>query len=120
MSRPASVSRSPDASAGLEPVQRRVIGAASLLGRSFPWELLPGIAEVDGRTTVEALQAAVDAQLIEVDGDEDGFSFRHALTREAVVAGLLPPQRRELAERAWSAIELAHPDLPGPNLRTRR
>ena len=101
---------------GLGTVQRRVIGAAGMLGRSFTWELLPGVAEVDGRTTVEALQAAVDAQLIEVDGEVDGFRFRHALTREAVVAGLLPPQRRDLAQRALPAIERANPGLPGPNL----
>ena len=44
----------------------------------------------------------------------DGFVFRHALTREAVLAGLLPPERRELAERAWPAVERANPGLPGP------
>ena len=55
--------------ADLDPQHRRVVGAAALLGRSFEWELLPGIAEVDGRTTVEALRAAVDAQLIDADGD---------------------------------------------------
>ncbi len=97
--------------ADLAPLHRRVVGASALLGRTFEWELLPGIAEVDGRTTVEALRAAVDAQLIDADGDN--FSFRHALTREAVVASLLPPERRELARRAWPAIELANPGLPG-------
>ena len=97
--------------ADLDPQHRQVVGAAALLGRSFAWELLPGIAEVDGRTSVEALRAAVDAQLIDADGDS--FHFRHALTREAVVAGLLPPERRELARRAWPAIERANPGLPG-------
>ena len=33
----------------LAPADRRVIGAAALLGRHFEWDLLPGIAEVDGR-----------------------------------------------------------------------
>ena len=46
-------------------------------GGIFEWELLPGIADVDGRAAVDALRAAVDEQLIEVDGD--GFRFRHAL-----------------------------------------
>ena len=90
---------------------RRVIRAAALLGRRFDWELLPGIAEVDGRAVVDALRAAVDEQLIEVDGD--GFLFRHALTREAVLADLLPPERRDLAPRAWPAVERANPGLPG-------
>ena len=51
-----------------------------MLGRRFDWDLLPGVAEVDGRAAVDALRAAVDAQIIEVDGDE--FLFRHALSPE--------------------------------------
>ncbi len=100
--------------ASLDPAARRVLGAAALLGRTFEWELLPGIAEVDGRAAVDGLRAAVDEQLIEVDGD--GFTFRHALTREAVLHDLLPPERRDLASRAWPAHERANPELPGPTL----
>lgn len=98
--------------AALDPDARRVLGAAALLGRHFEWELLPGIAEVDGRAAADALRAAVVEQLIDVDGD--GFVFRHALTREAVLADLLPPERRSLAARAWPVVERANPGLPGP------
>lgn len=91
---------------------RRVIRAAAVLGRQFDWNVVPGVADVDGRTVVDALRAAVDAQLVEVDGHE--FRFRHALTREAVLADLLPPERRELATRALPAVEHARPGLPGP------
>jgi DNA-binding CsgD family transcriptional regulator len=97
--------------AALDRTARRVLEAAALLGRRFDWQLLPGIAEVDGRDVVEALRAAVAEALVVVEGD--GFSFRHALTREAVLADLLPPDRRHLAQRAWPAIERAHPGLPG-------
>ncbi|MHB1139297.1 MAG: helix-turn-helix transcriptional regulator [Microthrixaceae bacterium] len=95
----------------LDATARQLLGAAALLGRHFDWELLPGIAGVDGRAAVDAMRAAVAEQLIEPDGD--GFRFRHALTREAVLANLLPPERRELAARAWPAVERAHPGLPG-------
>lgn len=98
--------------AALDPVARRVIDAAAVLGRRFDWELLPGVAEVDGRAAVEGLRRGVDEQLIEVEGT--GFRFRHALTREAVVSEVLPPERRELSSRAWPAVERAHPGLPGP------
>ncbi len=97
---------------GLDRVTRRVVDAAALLGRRFDWELLPGICEVDGRAVVHALRKATGDQLIVADGS--GFSFRHALTREAVLAEVLPPDRRELAARAWPAIERANPGLPGP------
>ena len=110
---PARV-RSTAASARSIPTARRVLGAAALLGRSFDWELLPGIAEVDGKAAVDGLRAAVDQQLIEVDGV--GFRFRHALTREAVLHDLLPPERRDLASRAWPAHERANPGLPGATL----
>lgn len=98
--------------AALDGDARRVVGAAALLGRHFDWELLPGIAEVDARAAADALRAAVAEQLIESDGD--GFVFRHALTREAVLAALLPPERRQLASRAWPVVERANPGLPGP------
>ena len=84
---------------------RRIIRAAAMLGRRFDWELLPGVAEVDGRAAVDALRAAVDAQIIEVEGDE--FLFRHAVTREAVLerpapAGAPRPGLPRLARRRAS------------------
>jgi DNA-binding CsgD family transcriptional regulator len=95
----------------LDPTARTVLSAAALLGRRFEWELLPEVADIDGDEVVEALRAAARAQLIDVDGSD--FRFRHALTREAVLQDLLPPERRRLAERAWPAFERAHPDLSG-------
>jgi DNA-binding NarL/FixJ family response regulator len=90
----------------------RVLAAAAVLGRRFDWQLLPGVAEVDGAVAVDALRQAVNGQLVTVEGQQ--FRFRHALTREAVLAELLPPERGELSARALVGIERAHPRLPGP------
>ncbi|MBA3906629.1 MAG: AAA family ATPase, partial [Pseudonocardiales bacterium] len=95
----------------LDVTARHVVGAAALMGRRFDWELLPGIADVDGRAVVDALRAAVDEQIVVVEGN--GFVFRHSLTREAVLGDLLPPVRLQLARRAWPVIERANPGLPG-------
>jgi DNA-binding CsgD family transcriptional regulator len=95
----------------LDATAQQVVGAAAVLGRRFDWELLPGIADVDGRAVVEALRAAVDEQLVAVE--DNGFVFRHSLTREAVLGDLLPPVRLQLARRAWPVIERANPGLPG-------
>jgi class 3 adenylate cyclase/DNA-binding CsgD family transcriptional regulator len=95
----------------LDGTARKVVRAAALLGRRFDWDLLPGLVDVDGRTVVDALRVAVDEQLIEVVGND--FGFRHALTREAILAELLPPERQDLARRALPAVEGAHPRLPG-------
>ena len=89
-----------------------MLAAAAVLGRRFDWDLLPGVAAVDGATVVGSLRRAVDAQLVAVDGQR--FRFRHALTREAVLAELLPPERAELSGRALVAVQRAHPGLPGP------
>jgi DNA-binding CsgD family transcriptional regulator len=97
--------------AALDRDGRQVLGAAAVLGRRFDWDLLPGVANVDGATAVEALRAAIRDQLVVAEGRT--FRFRHALTREAVLAELLPPERATLSARGLVAVRRAHPDLAG-------
>jgi DNA-binding CsgD family transcriptional regulator/tetratricopeptide (TPR) repeat protein len=73
--------------------------------------MVPGVADLDGAAVLDALRQAIDFQLIEVDGD--GFRFRHALSRDAVLAEMLPPMRVEAAHRALAAVTLAHPGFVG-------
>ena len=91
--------------------ERLVLHAAALLGRQFDWRLLPAATGLDADLVADALEHGVGAQLLAVDADV--FRFRHALTREAVAAELLPPRRVTLAARALAALEAAHPGLPG-------
>jgi DNA-binding CsgD family transcriptional regulator len=90
---------------------RQVVSAAALLGRRFDWDLLGPVTSLAGAAVVAALRDGVGLQLIAAEGE--GFRFRHALTHEAVLAGLLPPERALLAGRALAAVQAAHPDLPG-------
>ncbi len=90
---------------------RLVIGAAAVLGRRFDWELLGPVAGLADAAVVAALRDGVGLQLIVAE--PQSFRFRHALTHEAVLAGLLPPERALLAGRALTAVEAAHPGLPG-------
>ena len=98
--------------AEFSPGERRVLEAAALLGRGFDWQLLAAAATVPDRTVTASLERAVTAQLVTVDGEV--FRFRHALTREAVIAEMLPPRRRGLAAAALAAVDAAHPALDGP------
>ena len=98
--------------AEVAPGERRVLEAAALLGRSFDWQLLAAAADAPPGVVSAALERAVASQLLTVDGEV--FRFRHALTREAVAAGLLPMARRSLAAAALAAVEAAHPGLDGP------
>lgn len=90
---------------------RAVLLAAAVLGRRFDWSLLPAIAGLSEEEVLTALHAAVDAQIVSVDPGEGTFRFRHALSRDAVMAELLPPERARLSQRALEAVEATHPEL---------
>jgi DNA-binding CsgD family transcriptional regulator len=90
---------------------RGVLHSAAVLGRRFDWSLLPAITGLDDVDVAAALRQAVGAQL--VTSEADGFRFRHALTRDAVLDDLVAPERVSLAGRALAAVEQARADLPG-------
>ena len=80
-----------------------VVRGAALLGHRFDWTLLPEIAALGETQVGRALERAVEADLLEPDGQ--GFRFRHPLTRDAVQAATLPSTRAELARRAAAALD---------------
>jgi DNA-binding CsgD family transcriptional regulator len=114
--------RVPDSIAGsvrsrldaLEPAARAVIVTAAVLGRRFEWRLLPCVAGVTEAEALDALQQACQAQLIQpVCTDASAFRFRHSLTRDAILADLMPPELASMAAAAAGCIENVHPGLPG-------
>lgn len=90
---------------------RAALFAAAVLGRRFDWRLLAQIAGTTEEQILGALRAAVDAQIVAVEAPEGAFRFRHALSRDAVLAELLPPERAALSRRALDAVQAAHPEL---------
>jgi DNA-binding CsgD family transcriptional regulator/tetratricopeptide (TPR) repeat protein len=90
---------------------RAVLRAAAVLGRRFDWSLLSAIAGLGEEEVLAALRDAVDAQIVSVDRGDGTFRFRHALSRDAVMAELLPPERAALSRRALEAVEAIHPEL---------
>ena len=77
--------------------ERGVVQAAAVLGRFFDWRLLEPITGRSAATVAAALERAVDLLLLTVASGD--FRFRHILTREAVVDGLLPPRRQRARRR---------------------
>ena len=70
-----------------------VIGVAAVAGRRVDHELLATVAGQTESTLELSLRAAVGSQLLVTasdGGDEDGYSFRHALLQEAAYEDLLP------------------------------
>lgn len=90
---------------------RIVVAAAALLDQPIVWQLLPRITAFDEATVLASLREATYAGLLEDTGTE--LRFRHALTREHVLATLLPPERADLAARTLTAVTERYPDLPG-------
>jgi tetratricopeptide (TPR) repeat protein len=100
--------------AGLSPDVVDVLSMAAVLGNQFDLTLLTGLAGTSEPAVISALDRASDLQLLEPRFDnQEMFRFRHSLIRDAIVSGLLPPDRRDRSRRAAAAIELAYPDLPG-------
>ncbi len=112
-----------------DPAQR-VLRAAAVAGRRADDELIRAASGLPLAEYEEAIRETVTQQLLVPEGD--GYSFRHALLREAVEADLLPGERTRLhgvlagllandeglATQAGTAAELAHHylashDIPG-------
>lgn len=92
----------------------QVLVTAAVLGRRFEWSLLCEVTGEPEDVVLRALRAGVEAQLLVSDPTSPGsFQFRHALTVDAVVARLLPPEGAAIARKGLDAIEGAHPGLPG-------
>ena len=96
----------------LEPAQVDVLVTAALLGRTVDWVLLEAASGLPAGVVARALEAGVSHELLV--SDAAGVRLRHALTRDALLASVLPPRLAELAARALVAVESAHPLLPGP------
>jgi len=92
---------------GLAADAQRVLGVAAVIGRRFDFDVLQQVSELPERTVLDALAAALNAQLIVESGDSraDQFIFRHALTREVVLAGLLRREQRSLHGTIGALLE---------------
>jgi DNA-binding CsgD family transcriptional regulator len=91
-----------------------VIVSAAILGRQFDWPLLPKVSRASESDVLAALKRAREVGLIEPVGTGSlSFKFRHSLTRDAIVADLLPPDVASKSAAAAQAIEETHPGLPG-------
>jgi DNA-binding CsgD family transcriptional regulator/tetratricopeptide (TPR) repeat protein len=98
----------------LGPMVADVVVSAAVLGRQFDWTLLPAVTGMTEPQVLTALRRACEVQLIEPDGSSQVvFRFRHSLTREAIVADLLPIDLTRRSAAAAAVIEDARPGLPG-------
>ncbi|POX46079.1 LuxR family transcriptional regulator [Streptomyces sp. Ru71] len=77
---------------------QQVLRTAAVAGRRVEHDLLRDAVGLPEEAWEAALREAVGRQLL-VPGEKDTYAFRHALTREAVYADLLPGERARLHGR---------------------
>jgi predicted ATPase len=88
--------------AQMTPDQQNVLAAAAVLGHRFDWRLLDTIAELPAGMAAAALHRATASHL--VVSRQDGFEFRHALTRDVVLHGMATSERQRLALAAAQVL----------------
>ena len=114
------------AGAGVPPLLRQVIDAradrlgaaardllavAAVIGQDVPLVLWAAVGGVADEALLDVVERAVGAHLLMAAGDGTGVRFVHALTREALYEGLLPPRRRGWHRRVAEALL----STPGPD-----
>ncbi|MGY0058162.1 helix-turn-helix transcriptional regulator [Streptomyces sp. LZ34] len=89
---------------------QRVVRILAEGGSTVEYELLRAAARLGEDDLIDALRAAVGANILRPTGDDSGYRFRHALVREAVADDLLPGERSRINRRYAEALE-AEPAL---------
>ncbi len=90
----------------------RILGVASVLGQEFDVALLSAVGETDPGDVLDALDPAVQAQLVrEVSSTPGHYVFAHALVR-AVLADELGTNRRVRLHRVAGLALEARPEPP--------
>ncbi len=85
---------------------RDTLIVASVIGRSFSMPLLAATVSRDVGTTIELLDAAAAAAIVEPDSTRIArWSFVHALYRESLYASLSESRRLDLHRRVGEALE---------------
>src|SRR5262249_49377563 len=92
----------------LSTAARDLLVLAAVAGQRCDFALLEDLTGHDERRLLRLLKELIDAQLM-VEESADRFTFRHALTREAVRGEILARERRTLHGQIAAAIEARYP-----------
>jgi hypothetical protein len=86
----------------LAPTTRRVLDVAAVLGHAFDWRLVVAASNLSEDVVLASLREASYAGLLAGSGEH--VAFRHALTRDEVLARMLAPDRRRVAQAALAVV----------------
>lgn len=99
----------------LSPEADKLVRLAAVAGRIFDFAVLAALTGQDEDALLELVRELIGAQLV-VEESAERFAFRHALTRQAIYAGLLVRERRALHRAIAETIAQLHAPALEPYL----
>jgi DNA-binding CsgD family transcriptional regulator/tetratricopeptide (TPR) repeat protein len=93
----------------LSPEAREILTLAAITGRRFDFRLLQALTVHTESVLIRLMKELIGAQLV-VEESADLFTFRHALTQQAVATNLLARERRALHYAIAEAMERLYQD----------
>jgi predicted ATPase len=95
----------------LDESEKRAITAAAVIGRSFSFQLLTAISQIDVDELFSVIEKAQQMGIIvpSSEGPERPFTFRHELVRQTLLVGISAPRRQQLHAAVAEAIERLYP-----------
>ncbi|HWN58725.1 MAG TPA: AAA family ATPase, partial [Methylomirabilota bacterium] len=91
----------------LDENEKRVLTAAAVIGRSFSFQLLTGISQIDVDELFDVIDKAQEMGIIvpSSEGPERPYTFAHELVRQTLLAEISGPRRQQLHAGVADAIE---------------
>jgi tetratricopeptide (TPR) repeat protein len=91
----------------LDENEKRVLGAAAVIGRSFSFQLLSAICRIDVDELFTVIERAQQMEVIvpSSEGPQRPFTFAHELVRQTLLTGISEPRRQYLHAAVAEAIE---------------
>jgi tetratricopeptide (TPR) repeat protein len=91
--------------------EMRVLAAAAVIGRSFSFQLLAAISQIDIDELFTVIEKAQQMGVIvsSSEGPEMPFTFAHELVRQTLLAGISAPRQEQLHASVAAAIERLYP-----------
>src|SRR5260370_3493530 len=95
----------------LDENERHALAAAAVIGRSFSFQLLSAISQIDVDELFTVIEKAQQMGIIvpSSEGPEKPFTFSHELVRQTLLADIATPRQQQLHARVADAIEQLYP-----------
>ncbi len=92
---------------------RQPLAIAAVIGQEVPLDLWAHVSDVEETTLLDIVERAIESHVMEGDRQGERVRFMHALTREALYDGIVPPRRRVWHRRVAKTLAIrvnADPD----------